>query len=334
MKKFTLFLTVVLLCMVFVMPSHPIKKVAQTGLQFLKIDVGARPAAMAGAFMMMGTDASAMFYNPAGIALFRSTTDLFVSRTEWIVETKYDAVAIVQNFGNWGNVGLSFITCDYGDIQGTVVSSTDKGYEDTELLDVGAYAVGVAYARQLTDKFSLGAHVKYANQHLGNNDYIEEETGDRLNVDNKVSGLAYDLGTLFYPGFRSFRMGMSIRNFSPQFVYQSTEFELPLTFTLGFAMDLFDFMPSLGETQSLVLAVDMVHPRDYTERLNVGGEYWYMDMIALRGGYRFNYDEESFTAGAGIKYEIEGGLGLKIDYSYCEMEFFDAINRLSLGVSF
>ena len=334
MKKFTLFLTVVFLCMIFVMPSHPIKKLAQTGLQFLKIDVGARPAAMAGAFMMVGNDASAMFYNPAGIALFRSTTDLFVSRTEWIVETKYNAAAIVQNFGNWGNVGLSLITCDYGEIMGTRFASTTKGYEDTGPLDIGGYAVGVAYARQLTDKFSLGAHVKYAHQRLGENDYIAEDTGERETVENKVSGLAYDLGTLFYPGFRSFRMGMSIRNFSPQFVYQNTEFELPLTFTLGFAIDIFDFVPSLQESQSLVLAVDAVHPRDYTERLHIGGEYWYMDMIALRGGYKFNYDEESFTAGAGIKYEIEGGFALKIDYSYSDMEFFDAINRISIGASF
>ena len=49
-------------------------------------------------------------------------------------------------------------------------------------------------------------------------------------------------------------------------------------------MDIFDFMPSLQESQSLVLAIDAVHPRDYTERIHVGGEYWYMDMIALRAG--------------------------------------------------
>jgi len=103
MKKLTLLLTVAFLSMVIVMPVHPVlKKTAQTGLQFLKVDVGARPAAMGGVFMMVGNDASAMFYNPAGIAAMRSTSDIFVSRTEWIVDIKYNAAAFVQNFGELG----------------------------------------------------------------------------------------------------------------------------------------------------------------------------------------------------------------------------------------
>jgi len=330
MKKLTLLLTVVFLCMVFIMPVHPVlKKTAQTGLQFLKVDVGARAAAMGGAFMMVGNDANAMFYNPAGIAAMRSTSDIFVSRTEWIVDIKYNAAAFVQNFGNWGNVGVSFISSDYGDIIGTRVADTEKGFIETGNVDVGAYAIGLAYARQMTDKFTLGGHIKYAYQHLGENLFPDGET-----VKNEVTGLAYDFGTIFYPGFRSFRVGMSIRNFSPQFKYQETAFELPLTFTLGFGMDIFDFMPSLQESQSLVLAIDAVHPRDYTERIHIGGEYWYMDMIALRAGYKYNYDEEGLSAGVGIKYAVEGGFGIKIDYSYSDLGVFDAVNRISIGASF
>jgi len=99
-------------------------------------------------------------------------------------------------------------------------------------------------------------------------------------------------------------------------------------------MDIFDFMPSLQESQSLVLAIDAVHPRDYTERIHIGGEYWYMDMIALRAGYKYNYDEEGLSAGVGIKYAVEGGFGIKIDYSYSDLGVFDAVNRISIGASF
>jgi len=316
--------------MVFIMPAHSgIKKVGQTGLQFLKVDVGARPAALGGAFGMIGNDASALFYNPAGIGGMRSSFDLFVSRTEWISEISYNAVGIVKNFGDWGNAGISLISADYGDIMGTRVEATEKGYSKTGLLDVGAYALGFAYARQMTDKFTMGGQIKYASQHLG-----ENLLSDGSTIKNKVTGLAYDFGTIFYPGFRSFRLGMSIRNFSPQFKYQETAFELPLTFTLGFGMDIFDFVPSLQESQSLVLAVDAVHPRDYTERIHIGGEYWYMDMIALRAGYKYNYDEEGLSAGVGIKYAVEGGFGIKIDYSYSDLGIFDPVNRISIGASF
>ena len=333
MKKLTILLTVVFLSMLFIMPAHPgLKKVAQTGLQFLKVDVNPRAVAMGGAFTMIGNDASALFYNPAGIAAMRSNFDVFASRTQWIADISLNAGAVMMNLGTLGSVGISFVSTDYGDIIGTRVAATEQGYEETGLVDVSEYAVGFAYARQMTDKFTMGGQIKYASQNLGESLIPKGEVTETIT--NKVTGLAYDFGTIFYPGFRSLRMGMDIRNFSPQFKYQETAFELPLTFSIGMAMNIFDFMPSLQETQSLVVAVDAIHPRDYTERLHVGGEYWYMDMLALRAGYKFNYDEESLSAGIGIKYLIEGEYGIKIDYSYSEMAIFDAVNRFSIGVTF
>jgi len=59
-----------------------------------------------------------------------------------------------------------------------------------------------------------------------------------------------------------------------------------------------------------------------------------MDMVALRAGYKCNYDEEGLSAGVGIKYAVEGGFGIKIDYSYSDLGVFDAVNRISVGASF
>lgn len=326
MKRFTLFLIIILLSVFFVMPAHAtIKKVAQTGLQFLKIDVGARAAAMGGTFVMVGDDANAMFYNPAGIAMMSANLDFFAGRTEWIADIKYNAAGLVKNLGNWGNVGVSFISSDYGDIIGTRV--TEAGFEETGNVDVSAGAVGLAYARQLTNKFTLGGQIKYAYEHLGDNLLSTGET-----VENKVSGLAYDVGTIFYPGFKSLRVGMSIRNFSPQFSYEEEAFELPLTFRIGAAMDIFDLVRGPANS-SFLLAVDALHPRDYTERIHIGGEFLFADMVALRAGYKINYDEEDFSLGLGIKYNI-GGIGLKVDYAYTNLGIFDAVNRFSVGFSF
>ena len=328
MKKVTFVLALVCMCGVFFMPSHAtIKKVAQTGLQFLKVDVGARSAAMGGAFMMVGDDANAMFYNPAGIGLMQNGFDFFVARTQWIADISYNAGGLAKKLGNWGNVGVSVIYCDYGsDIVGTRLATNDQGYVETGNLEFGAYAVGLTYAKMLTNKFTVGAQIKYATQNLGQNLFANGKT-----VENKVSGLAYDFGTIFYPGFKSFRLGMSIRNFSPQFKYQNTAFQLPLTFTIGFAMDVLDFMGD--HKNSLLLAIDAIHPRDYTERINLGAEYWFMNMFALRGGYKFNYDEESLSGGIGIKSKL-GGLGLRVEYSYSDFGVFNAVNRVSLGISF
>ncbi len=329
MKKLTIVLAVVLLSAVVVMPAHSaLKKVAQTGLQFLKVDVGARPASMGGAFMMVGNDATAMFYNPAGIAKMQSGFDLFAGNVSWIAGIQYYATGLVKDLGNWGSVGVSAIYCDYGDdIAGTRVAANDKGYDDTGNVDVGAYAVGLSYARALTNKFTVGGQIKYAQEHLGESLLVAGGTS----VQNKVSGIAYDFGTIFYPGFKSFRLGMSIRNFSNQFKYQQYAFQLPLTFTLGFAMDVLDF---IGEHRNtLLLAVDAIHPRDYTERINVGGEYVFNNMVALRAGYKYNYDEEGLCAGIGVKHTF-GGVGIRLDYAYSDFGVFSTVNRFSMGISF
>jgi len=276
---------------------------------------------------MVGDDASAMFYNPAGMAMMQQSVDFFSNRTQWIADISYSAAGLAKNLGNWGTVGASFIFSDYGDIIGTRVDATKpEGYEKTGNIDVGAYAIGVSYARSLTDKFSVGGQVKYAAQHLGSS--VLKEGGKA--VKNEVSGFAFDFGTIFYPGFKSLRVGMSVRNFSGQFQYEETPFQLPLTFKIGVAMNVMDL---LGEYENpLLIAIDALHPRDYTERIHVGTEYWFKDMFALRVGYKFNYDVESFTAGLGFKYAI-AGKNLKLDYSYGALGVFSSVSRFSIGIS-
>jgi len=106
---------------------------------------------------------------------------------------------------------------------------------------------------------------------------------------------------------------------------------LPLTFKIGAAMDVLDLMGEHGNP--LLIAIDAIHPRDYTERIHIGGEYWYNNMIALRAGYKFNYDEEGFSAGIGFQQTI-AGVALKLDYAYSDLGVFDAVSRFSFGISF
>ncbi len=318
-----IFLSMGLLCL---SPAFAIDKTAQTGLQFLKIDVGARAAAMGGSYAMVGNDATAMFYNPAGLAYMEKDYSVFFGRTQWLADITYNAGGVAKSFGNFGVFGLSVIASDYGDMVGTMYAATEQGYTVTGSLNVGAYAVGLSYAKSLTNKFSIGGQVKYCAQQLGSN-----LMSDGTTMENDVNGFAYDFGTMFYPGFKSFRLGMFIRNFSPEFKYVEEGFELPLTFVLGFAMDILDFW---GEhSNPLLISVDAIHPRDYSERIHVGAEYLFMNMFALRAGYKFNYDVEGLSAGLGFKADV-GGFAVDLGYAYSDTEFFDAVNRISVGFSF
>lgn len=327
MKKLNSFLITILFSMVFITPAHSaLKKVGQAGLPFLKVDMSARAAAMGGAFMVVGEDANAMFYNPAGVAKMDKSFDFTAGQTQWIAGITYNSTGLVKNFGNWGNFGLSAIYCSYGDIEGTIVMDNNQGFERTGNVDVSASAFGLSYARNLSSKFTVGGQIKWVSQHLGSS-----VLNDGSTVKNAVSDLAYDFGTIFYPGFKSFRFGMSIRNFSRELRYQKEGFQLPLTFTIGAAIDLMDFVNVEGN--SLLLAVDAIHPRDYSERLHVGVEYKLMDMFSLRAGYKYNYDEEGITLGAGLQKSL-GRTIFRIDYAYAPMDFFDTVNRITVGISF
>jgi hypothetical protein len=334
MKYLIKILTIVFISIVVVIPAQAaMKKVGQSGLQFLKIDMSARSAGMGSAFTMMGNDANSMFHNPSGIAYFDSKYDFFLTNTTWIADISYIGGGLLLNFGDVGSFGLNFLTADYGEIIGTRITSTEAGFEETGNIggDVSSYMVGLVYAKKLSENFAMGGQLKYVVQNLAKSQITP---GGEM-VNNDVSGIAWEFGTTYYPGLvESFRFGMSIKNFSQALQYEQEEFELPLTFLIGFAVDAFDIIGNVDqETHSLMIAMDAVHPRDYTERIHLGAEYWFMDMIALRSGYKFNYDEEGYSLGAGAKLNV-GGLNIKLDYAYTDFGVFDSVNRISFGASF
>jgi hypothetical protein len=325
MKKFIVFIS--LLIFVFSVNAYAQDKVAQTGCGFLDVGAGARACGMGEAFTVLGQDATALFYNPSGIGEIDANFDLAAGGTQWIADINYLYLAGAFNAGVWGNFGFSVIAPDYGDFYGTIVTEGGAGYVNTGVFHAHAFCAGAAYAREFTDKFTVGIQAKYVSQHLG-----ENEKGDSLGgyymEDNKVSTLAYDFGLLFYPGFESFAFGMSVRNFSPRVCYERVGFELPLTFTLGVGMDVLDFFGEHPD-YSFNVGADMIHPRDWDEQYNIGGEFGYKNMIFIRVGYKFNSYGEGLNAGAGINIA-----GVKLDYSYSKHELYDMINRASVGFSF
>ena len=323
MKKYIVLIS--LLILVFSINSFAQDKVAQTGCKFLDVAAGARACGMGEAFTVLGQDATALFYNPSGIGEIDENFDFSLGMTQWIADIEYISLAFVYNFGAWGNLGISLISPDYGTIIGSKVDETnDNGFTIIGPLDVSAFCAGVAYAREFTDKFTVGGQVKYVSQHLAENVVEEGE----LPVANEISTLSYDFGLIFYPGFESFAFGMSIRNFSPRVTYERIGFEMPLTFALGIGFDLMDFIGGYPDV-SLNIGAEMLHPRDWQEEFHVGGEFGIQDMIFLRAGYKFRYSQEGLNAGVGIDFG-----GARIDYSYSEFELFDMINRVSVGFAF
>jgi len=311
-------------------------KVAQSGFKFTDIGLSARAAGMGEAFTLIGDDANAIFYNPAGIAQMQEgSVDFTFGMVNWIADIKLNAFGFVGNLGAWGNVGVSFFNIDYGVSEGAIYDPvSETGYTETGPLDLGAYAAGVSYARRLTEKFMLGGNVRYAYEHLGSTQFASNPERDSIwEIKNEAGSVVWDMGTIFYPGFKSFRFGMCIVNFATDLRYafkegRTNSFTTPLTFKMGAAMDILDL---LGDYPgySFLVNFELVHPRDYAKRYHLGGEFGILKTLKLRGGYKFGYDEEGFSFGAGI----DAGY-VKLDYSYSEFGVFDFVNRVSCGISF
>ena len=292
------------------------QKLAQTGFQFLSVISDARGAAMGEAMTSLETGSSSLFFNPAGMAGMKNSVDATISVNQWIADIKHYTFGLVFNPGaNIGVFGVSAQSVNYGDFYGTVVDRTsDLGFRDTGIFKLNAMAVGIGYAKQLTDKFSVGGQVRLVHQDLGPSQIPATIQRDNVTIDtietvsNKLMPLVFDFGTQFTTGFKSLVFGMSVRNFSKEVKYAQEGFQAPL-----------------------VLSIDATHFRDHPEQIKVGLEYSFMNILKLRGGYvsKSDYDQSSLSYGLGVAYS-----GISFDYAYTPFGVFTKVQRISARITY
>ena len=288
------------------------KRVGKSGFGFLKISPSARAAGMGDAFTAIADDVTTIFYNPAGL----TNLDKFVfnfNHTDWIVNSSIISGAIAKPFGRNGAIGLSIVKFDTEDFEETTVLDPEG---TGRMIDAGDVALALAYAIQLTDNLSFGFKGQY----------LEE----KIDID-KATAITADFSTYYRTGFRDLTLAMIMKNFGPEAKFLSDKFKLPLYFNVNTAMSL---IGSKGSPFQWLVSVESAFATDYRDRYHLGTEMWIADMIALRGGYKFYYDTEDWTIGAGLKVGI-GSRKVIIDISYSNfVEYFDPPLRFSIGGSF
>jgi len=100
-------------------PIHSqVTKVGTTAAPFLTIDVGARAVGMGGSFVSVADDATAMFWNPAGIARL-STNEVTLNHTEWIAGINFNYAGGIFLLGEYGTVGVNFTSLSMGEMERT-----------------------------------------------------------------------------------------------------------------------------------------------------------------------------------------------------------------------
>ena len=345
MKRLSIKLTLLILTVGILSTSYPqlfrsTSKVGTTAAPFLKIGAGARAIAMGGAYTALSDDIYSVYWNPAGIATSSSDMHITFNHAEWLADMSYDYAAGSINLGDFGTMFASFTTFQVPEDK---VRTFEYPEGDGRVWDAGSIAVGVGYAKMLTDRFSFGFHVKYIRESIWN---------------TSASGFAIDVGTLYTTPFNDLKIGASISNFGstmqldgrdirfnydpndnidtgPNNIssqYKMDTFDLPLSFKIGLAMDLLN-----TRFLRLTAAVDATHPNDNTEYVNSGAELAYDEIFFVRAGYKSLFkenSEEGLTLGGGFKYKLGSNLKIFVNYGYADFGRLDNVQFFDIGLIF
>lgn len=299
--------------------------------QFLEIGIGARSLGMAEAFTATpdNPDAGIVFWNPAGLADV-ADFNLFSSYTRWPADISVGGLAFAIPAGNLGTFAVNVVYLLTNDME---ITTIDQPEGTGEMFGISNYALGISYARHLTDRLSIGMTAKLVHEKYLTYGY---------------NSWAIDIGTLYRTNFRGLTIGMSILHFGPEVQFGGSyidysdplsvdvdnpksfeTYSLPINFRFGLSMDVIR-----NEQHTLVAAVDMIHPNNNLEQYNVGMEYNMNKLLFVRGGYQIDDNEGGLAVGAGVALKIGGNKKAILDYAFSEMGVLKSVHNISFALSF
>ncbi len=209
---------------------------------WLLISPGSRPAGMGEAFVAVADDASATWWNPAGLA-WQQNSDLRFMHTDWLPAFNLDDLfydflaysAYVPSLG--GTVGGNIVYMNEGE-----QAYTDETGSDLGTIKSREFSIGVSYGTLINPDLAFGVGFKYIHSDLASGHMVgNQEAGVGRSV-----GL--DLGILWkarlplteYLGLKDIplNLGANISNIGPEISYvdEAQADPLPTNLKFGFAM--------------------------------------------------------------------------------------------------
>ncbi|UCF65565.1 MAG: type IX secretion system outer membrane channel protein PorV [bacterium] len=357
--------SILILTILLVMPSIITEVHAQgeATVLFLIINPGARQGGMGEAGVALADDATAIYWNPAGLSFQYNDPEVdkkgeaSLMHVNWLPQFNlsdmyYDYAAGRYYIEDIGMVGLAIQYISYGESIWTGEDSPDElgRFNSSEVSITGSYAL------KLKDNLGLGVNLKYIHSRLSP---IEVSVGTEKGK-GIASGFGVDLGVLYHPGWASkLSLGANISNIGPKISYVDYKQAdpLPTNLRLGLAYHLvksqYNTLTFVYDTNKLLVNRDSTSVDGVFKAMlysswtsgdafskfthSFGLEYWYSQLIALRAGYFYEApnagDRKFYTFGGGLRYSIFG-----FDFSYILGSVDDSplsdTMRFSLGIKF
>jgi hypothetical protein len=318
--------------------------------EFLKLQPGARAIGMGGAFVAVADDATAPYWNPAGMVYLPYREVLPQHSEQFGSLVNYDYLGAVFPLGgpkgHQSAVGLGFLRVAVDDIPVTPrpgelepgtdfqdygpdndPSTPDPGQGNgtwdpgERLLNLNLFhassndmALLLSYARHRGTHWAFGGNLKFVRQSIP----------DTLPGEHVTSfGAGLDVGVLYMPT-DAVTVGVAVHDLTTTYLAWSngTRENVIPTMDTGVA---FNFYPA--ERHALTWALDLAwgfQRRKLDSQIKLGGqtwdlrtgvEYWYRNTFALRSGA----NGKDLAFGAGIRYKHIG-----VDYAAALHRFLAA----------
>jgi hypothetical protein len=328
---------VILFTLVLCLTVTSMRALAEEGshaAEFLSHGVGARALGMGSSFVSIADDATAAYWNPAGLVQiskrafammysdsFGGTQGGFLSKGL----VAYNFANYVQQVEGIGSVGVSWIRLGVDDIPhttfvdingngrlGDFLDKDGDGIKDPGELyidrpEVAGYfsnvdnALLISYARQVHPNISIGGNLKLLRQSL---------------FENSGNGFGLDVGLMLKP-LDGLHVGAVLADATGTQIRWNTAdgpvFTRNPRFRFGMSYRI--SLPVIGKaTFGVDLETDRkdIQTTGNSERIvRFGGEYWLFDVVALRLGA----EGAKLAAGAGIRLHF-GEVALFTDYAF------------------
>lgn len=310
-----------------VLPAFGASRAGTTGMQFLKIAPDARSAGLSGNFVALVNDVSAVYWNPAGLALLDSQRyHVQMGQTLYWADIGISYLAAVRRFSGGSALGLSVVGLNSGEMP---VTTEFQPFGTGETFTANSSLVGLTYARSLTDMFSFGISAKWARENLAGvvTQNVLSDFGFDYQIGLRNATLAVcvsNFGVNVRPDGSLSRLRLSGRDTLTDF----EEISVPALFRVGLAFDALN-----KENHRIRGAVQLNHPTDNRESLGFGGEYAYRNLLFARMGYEVGVDEALLPSfGAGFLLPRRFG-SLRFDYGFNNKTRLGSVHRFTLGLA-
>ncbi len=289
------------------------KAAGMTSADFLNLPIGARAAAMGGAYSAISEEASAIYWNPAGLVQVPKLSAVFM-RSRYVAETSYQYAAYAHRLGFDSVVGGSVFMTDIGAIDQTdYISRTKIGsFAPRDQVYTLSYSKAVLEFSDKDMDVSIGVSGRYISSRI-------------LNTAKSYSA---DIGVMTY-NFTAipYRLGVALVNLGNGLRYDKQSSPLPLTLRLGGAVNPF---------RNMLVSADAVFPKGNEPHLSFGGELATepneLTRLCLRAGLstaKLRDGLGGFSLGAGATLHF-----FSLDYAFVPMGELGAMHNLSLTFDF